>query len=60
MRMSARILPLAMLDAWLQALITLCADPLASLVSTGWVGRLGTTELAGVGVALRCWSCAVS
>lgn len=40
---------------YLQTLATLAADPLASLISTAWVGRIGAVELAGVGVALSVY-----
>lgn len=36
----------------LPTLATLAADPVAALVSTAWVGQIGATELAAVGVAL--------
>jgi hypothetical protein len=45
-RLDAEILMLA-----LPTLATLAADPVAALVSTAWVGQLGATQLAGVGVA---------
>ncbi len=35
-----------------QMLATLAADPVASLVDTGFVGHLGAAQLAGVGVAM--------
>jgi putative MATE family efflux protein len=38
-----------------QTLATLAADPLASLISTAWVGRIGAVELAGVGIALSVY-----
>ena len=40
----------------LPTLATLAADPIAALVSTGFVGRLGATELAAVGVALSVFN----
>lgn len=40
----------------LQTLATLAADPIAGLVSTAWVGRLGAPELAAVGVALSVFN----
>lgn len=33
----------------------LAAQPLAALVDTAWIGHIGTTELAGVGVALSVY-----
>lgn len=39
----------------LPTLVTLAADPLASLISTAWVGHIGASELAGVGVALSVY-----
>ena len=42
----------------LPTLAALAADPLASLVSTAWVGRLGASELASVGVALSVYNAA--
>eukprot|EP00887_Chlorella_sp_A99_P001482 scaffold8.g1482.t1 len=37
-------------------LATLAADPIAALVSTSFVGRLGATELAAVGVSLSVYN----
>lgn len=42
-------------DIAFPTLATLAADPIAALVSTAWVGQLGATELAGVGVALSLY-----
>ncbi|EFN58423.1 hypothetical protein CHLNCDRAFT_140379 [Chlorella variabilis] len=42
----------------LPTLATLAADPLASLVSTGFVGRLGAVPLAAAGVALSVYNSA--
>lgn len=39
-----------------QTLATLAADPIASLVSTAFVGRLGPPEQAAVGVALSVYN----
>lgn len=40
----------------LPTLATLATDPLASLVSTAWIGRLGAIELAGAGVAISVFN----
>lgn len=40
----------------LPTIATLAADPLAALVSTAYVGRLGAVELAGVGIALSLYN----
>lgn len=37
-------------------LITLAADPLAGLVETAFIGRLGAVELAGMAVGLSIFS----
>jgi hypothetical protein len=39
-----------------QMLITLAADPLAGLVETAFIGRLGAVELAGMAVGLSIFS----
>jgi len=40
----------------LPMLATLAADPIAGLVDTAYLGRLGASELAGVGVALSIFN----
>ena len=49
-------LPLVAGCAAPQTLATLAADPIAGLISTAWVGRLGPPELAAVGVALSVFN----
>ena len=41
-----------------QMLATLAADPMASLVDTAFVGKLGATQLAGVGTAMSVYNAA--
>ena len=41
-----------MLDVAIPAFISLAADPLASLVDAMYVGRLGTVDQAGMGIAI--------